>query len=106
MYAQKELGQQAVGRAADPGWNVRFIDLVPLFACVCAGRSRDQEFENRSSRSLGLIGREQMAGAFEQDELCTGNARRDQFPVADRDQPVGSPVNDERWSRDLGQAAE
>ena len=47
-----------------------------------------------------------MAGAFEQDQLCTGNARRDQFPVADRDQPVDLPVNYERWSRDLGQAAE
>ena len=47
-----------------------------------------------------------MAGMFEQDELCARNARGDQFPVAGRDQPIRLPVNDERWSRDLGQPAE
>ena len=93
MYAPKELGQWTVGRGADRCRNMRFAALEPLFASVCADRSRGQEFEDRFVRGRGLIGRKQMAGAFEQDELCAGNARRDQFPVADRDQPVDLPVN-------------
>ncbi len=66
------------------------MGLEPLFASVCANWLRGQEFEDRFLRSLGLIGREQMAGMFEQDELCAGNARRDQFPVGRRDQ-AGRP---------------
>jgi hypothetical protein len=58
MYAQKELGQPIVGWARDRGSDVRWIDLEPLCAWVCAGRLHGQEFENRFSRRLGLIGRE------------------------------------------------
>ena len=94
------------GMATERGWIMHFIDLEAASACVCAGRLRGQEFENRFLRGRGLIGREQMAGMFEQDELCAGNARRDQFRICGRDQPVGLPVNDERWRRDLRQAAE
>src|SRR6202034_3337010 len=106
MYAGNELGWILGGRAVDRRWKMCSIDLGPLFGSVCVDRLRGQKFENRCLRGFRLIGQEQMAGVFEQDEPCPGNARRDQFPVSRRAQPVGLAVNDEGWSRDLGQAAE
>src|ERR1700723_2509884 len=105
MYAPKELGFRPWmhGRAAGI---CSSVDLPSSFACICADWLRSQEFKDRSVRGLGLIGGEQMAGAFEQDELWAGNPRRGQFPIGRRDQPVSLSVNYERWSRDLGQAAE
>jgi len=105
MYARKELGSRPRMHGG-PAGTCRSVDLPSSFACICADWLRNQEFKDRSLRRLGLIGREQMAGVFEQDELCTGNARRDQFPVARRDQPVGLPVNNQGWSRDVRQPAE
>src|ERR1700721_1844938 len=105
MYAPKELGFRPWmhGRAAGV---CSSVDLPSSFACICADWLRSQEFKDRSVRGLRLIGREQMAGVFEQDELCAGNPRRDQFPIGRRDQAVGLSVNYERGRRDLGQAGE
>ena len=75
MYARKELGQLTGGRVADLCWNMRFKDLESLFAWVCADRWRGQEFEDRSMRGLGPIGRKQIAGAFEQDQLGISRCR-------------------------------
>src|SRR3984885_7318149 len=105
MYARKELAPRPRMHGG-PAGTCRSVDLPSSFACICADWLRNQEFKDRSLRRLGLIGREQMAGVFEQDELCAGNPRRDQFPIGRRDQAVGLSVNYERGSRDPGQAGE
>src|ERR1700735_4054191 len=99
MYASKELRwpnrapwQTVVGVSF-------FTGLEPPFASVAADRLRGQECEDCFFRGLRLIGREEMAGTFEQDELRSGNTRRDQFPVAGRDQAIELPVNYQGWSR-------
>src|SRR5579863_3411836 len=87
-------GIEPSGRGtADRHWNMTSEDLGPI-SLVLAARLRSQEFKNSPVRGFRLIGRKQMAGAIEQHELCARNARRDQFPVARRDQPIGLSVND------------
>ena len=88
MYAQNELGQPDRRMGCRPAGVRRSVDLASSFSCVCTDWLRGQEFENRSLRGLGLIGREQMAGVFEQDELCAGNARGNGVP------PFGRPRQD------------